>query len=131
MFHGFRHHWRRFGPHRIRHSRYAYRQFKRRDRRRDRQFISPREDVQYVCNSTDFFECAEEQVVGITGEGVRPDLYIALGIRGDTMHTWGMKDARYVVAVHPDADAPILKQADAAIVGDPAKWAGELAKLLG
>lgn len=72
----------------------------------------------------------ESQVVGITGERVRPDLYIALGIRGDTMHTWGMKDARYVVAVHPDTDAPILKQADAAIVGDPSQWAGELAKLL-
>lgn len=72
----------------------------------------------------------EDQVVGITGERVRPELYIALGIRGDTAHTWGMKDARYVVAVHPDPDAPILKQADAAIVGDPGKFAGELAKLL-
>jgi electron transfer flavoprotein alpha subunit len=72
----------------------------------------------------------EAQVIGITGERVQPDLYIALGIRGDTMHTWGMKDARYIVAVHPDPDAPILKQADAAIVGDPGKFAGELAKLL-
>ena len=72
----------------------------------------------------------EDQIVGITGERVSPDLYIALGIRGDTAHTWGMKDARYMVAVHPDADAPILKQADAAIVGDPGKFAGELAKLL-
>lgn len=72
----------------------------------------------------------EDQVVGITGERVRPELYLALGIRGDTAHTWGMKDARYVVAVHPDPDAPILKQADAAIVGDPGKFAGELAELL-
>ena len=73
---------------------------------------------------------AESQVVGITGERVAPELYIALGIRGDTMHSWGMKDARYVVAVHPDPDAPILKQADAAIVGDPAKVARELAEAL-
>ncbi len=72
----------------------------------------------------------ESQVVGITGERVAPDLYIALGIRGDTMHTWGMKGARYVVAVHPDPEAPILKQADAAIVGDPAKVAKELAEAL-
>ncbi len=72
----------------------------------------------------------ESQVVGITGERVAPDLYIALGIRGDTMHTWGMKGARYVVAVHPDPDAPILKQADAAIVGDPAKVAKELSEAL-
>jgi electron transfer flavoprotein alpha subunit len=73
----------------------------------------------------------ESQVVGITGERVSPNLYIALGIRGDTMHAWGMKGARYVVAVHPDPDAPILKQADAALVGDPAKVAKELAEALG
>jgi electron transfer flavoprotein alpha subunit len=72
----------------------------------------------------------ESQVVGLTGERVTPNLYIALGIRGDTMHTWGMKGARYVVAVHPDPDAPILKQADAAMVGDPAKVAKELAEAL-
>src|SRR5512143_3755218 len=51
----------------------------------------------------------ESQVVGITGERVAPQLYIALGIRGDTMHTGGMQGARYVVAVHPDPAAPILK----------------------
>jgi electron transfer flavoprotein alpha subunit len=72
----------------------------------------------------------ESHVIGITGERVAPNLYIALGIRGDTMHTWGMKGARYVVAVHPDPDAPILKQADAAMVGDPAKVAKELAEAL-
>jgi electron transfer flavoprotein alpha subunit len=72
----------------------------------------------------------ESQVIGITGERVAPNLYVALGIRGDTMHTWGMKGARYVVAVHPDPDAPLLKQADAAIVGDPAKVAKELAEAL-
>ncbi len=72
----------------------------------------------------------ESQVVGITGERVRPDLYVALGIRGDTMHAFGIQDARCVVAVHPDPDAPIFRQADAGIVGDPAKVAGELMKLL-
>ena len=72
----------------------------------------------------------ETHVVGITGERVSPDLYLALGIRGDTLHTWGMKGARYIVAVHPDPDAPILKQADAALVGDPAKVAKELAEAL-
>ena len=72
----------------------------------------------------------ESRVVGITGERVSADLYLALGIRGDTQHTYGMKGARYIVAVHPDPDAPILKQADAAIVGDPAKVAGALLQLL-
>jgi electron transfer flavoprotein alpha subunit len=72
----------------------------------------------------------ESQVVGITGARVKPDLYIALGIRGDTHHAFGIQDARFVVAVHPDPDAPILKQADVAIVGDPATIAKELAEQL-
>jgi electron transfer flavoprotein alpha subunit len=72
----------------------------------------------------------EDQVIGVTGEQVAPDLYVALGIRGNTQHAFGMKNARFVVAVHPDAEAPILKQADAALVGDPAKVAKELMQLL-
>ena len=39
-----------------------------------------------------------------------------------------MKGARYVVAVHTDPDAPLLEQVDAAIMGDPAKVAKELAE---
>jgi electron transfer flavoprotein alpha subunit len=72
----------------------------------------------------------EDHVIGITGERVAPDLYIALGIRGDTQHSFGMRDARYVVAVHPDSDAPMLKHADVAIVDDPAKVARELTEAL-
>ncbi|HLF29365.1 MAG TPA: electron transfer flavoprotein subunit alpha/FixB family protein [Anaerolineae bacterium] len=72
----------------------------------------------------------ESQVVGITGARVAPDLYLALGIRGDTQHLFGMQDARFVVAVHPDPDAPIFKQADAGIVGDPAQVASELRRVL-
>ncbi len=72
----------------------------------------------------------EDRVIGITGERVAPELYIALGIRGDTQHLFGMKDARYVVAVYPESDAPMLKHADAAIVDDPAKVAKELMQLL-
>ncbi len=72
----------------------------------------------------------ESQVVGITGARVSPDLYIALGIRGDTLHAFGIQDARFVVAVHPDPDAPIFRQADAGIVGNPAAVASELMRLL-
>jgi len=70
----------------------------------------------------------EPQVVGITGARVSPDLYIALGIRGDTQHAFGIQDARFVVAVHPDPNAPIFKQADVGMVGDPAIVAEELRK---
>lgn len=63
----------------------------------------------------------DKQVVGALGESVRPDLYLAIGIRGDTYHAFGIRDARFVAAVHPEADAPLLKSADAGLVGDPVK----------
>jgi electron transfer flavoprotein alpha subunit len=72
----------------------------------------------------------EEQVVGAMGETVQPDLYIAVGIRGDTYHAFGIRDAKYVVAIHPEKDAPILKSADAALVGDPPKIMSELIEAL-
>jgi electron transfer flavoprotein alpha subunit len=73
---------------------------------------------------------AEGQVVGATGESVQPDLYVAVGIRGDTYHAFGIRDAKFVVAIHPDKDAPLVKTADAALVGDPPKILTELIEAL-
>lgn len=73
---------------------------------------------------------ADEQVVGAMGESVRPDLYVAVGIRGDTYHAYGIRDAKYVVAIHPEKDAPLSKSADVALVGDPAKLVPELIEAL-
>jgi electron transfer flavoprotein alpha subunit len=72
----------------------------------------------------------EEQVVGAMGESVRPELYVAVGIRGDTYHAFGIRDARFVVAIHPEADVPLLKNADAALVGEPRQVIPELIEAL-
>jgi electron transfer flavoprotein alpha subunit len=74
---------------------------------------------------------AEEQVVGALGESVRPDLYVAVGIRGDSLHSFGMRGARWVVAIHPDPDAPIFAEADVGMVGDPVEVMRELVRELG
>ena len=72
----------------------------------------------------------DKQVVGAMGESVKPDLYVAVGIRGDTYHAYGIRDAKFVVAIHPEADAPILKSADAGLVGDPAQIVPSLIEAL-
>lgn len=56
--------------------------------------------------------------IGQTGTRIAPELYIACGISGAIQHMVGCKGAKHLLAINTDKDAPIVAQADFAIIGD-------------
>jgi electron transfer flavoprotein alpha subunit len=59
-----------------------------------------------------------DRKIGLSGRTVKPRLYIACGISGQTEHVVGHRSARIVVAINSDPDAPIHLETDYQVIAD-------------
>jgi electron transfer flavoprotein alpha subunit len=60
----------------------------------------------------------EEAYLGISGQVIKPALYVAAGVSGQAQHMYGVRDSKIIVAVNKDENAPVLQNADYYILGD-------------
>lgn len=78
-------------------------------------------DAEIACSmpvADDLGWIAKERYVGRSGQHIAPRLYLAIGISGAPQHMEGVRQARVVVAINADPEAPIFRSADYGIVGD-------------
>ncbi len=68
----------------------------------------------------------KELQIGQTGLCVTPEIYVAFGISGAIHHIMGMENAKKIIAVNTDKNAPVFNYSDIGIIGDARKIIDEL-----
>ncbi|MDR6939645.1 electron transfer flavoprotein subunit alpha/FixB family protein [Arcanobacterium hippocoleae] len=59
-----------------------------------------------------------DSYIGLTGQQVAAELYLAIGTSGQIHHAGGVRESNIIAAICDDPQAPIFQEADYGIVGD-------------
>ncbi|MCL1916254.1 MAG: electron transfer flavoprotein subunit alpha/FixB family protein [Desulfovibrionaceae bacterium] len=72
----------------------------------------------------------EECYIGISGQQIKPQLYLAIGISGQAQHYFGIRDSKTIVSINKDKECLMNQQADYYIPADWEETVAELAKAI-
>lgn len=56
--------------------------------------------------------------IGLTGRSVAPVFHIAIGLSGQPNYLVGVKNAKHIIAINNDPEAPIFSASDFGVIGD-------------
>ncbi len=71
-----------------------------------------------------------EPYIGVSGIQIKPDLYLAVGVSGQTQHVIGVNEAKIIVCINNEPKALMFRHSDYGIVGDLYEVLPELTKAL-
>jgi len=71
-----------------------------------------------------------DRLIGVSGTRASPELCIVVGASGAPAFYWGIEKAAFIVAIDPDEHAPIVGNADAAVLDDGVAIIEELARII-
>ena len=80
--------------------------------------------------ATDKKWLSEDRIIGLSGKKCKPELAILLGISGQVQFMVGIRDAKTIVAVNTDENAPINQMADYILTADLHEVVAQLNKTL-
>ena len=56
--------------------------------------------------------------IGISGHSIAPIIYVACGVSGAVQHMLGVQEARHIIAINNNIEAPIFNYASLGLLGD-------------
>ena len=71
-----------------------------------------------------------DRLVGASGTRAAPEVCIVVGASGAPALHWGIEKAAFIVAINPDEQAPIVRNADAVLLDDGVATIEELAQII-
>lgn len=90
--------------------------------------LSSKLGLQVTGDKTCFARGWFKEWVGFSNLKVKPEIYFAIGVKGDIDHLGAIMDSKLIISMNEDPDSPIFRYSDYYLIGDIHKIIPKLSK---